>query len=1033
MWLKQSSTGTFIIGPFVDNSDGATPKTALTIAQADVRLSKNGTAFAQKNEATSASHVEAGYYSVPYNATDTNTLGILKLSVTMTGTALPVWADFMVLPANVFNSIVWNTEVLGVNALNTGTVSTLANSIGNPIALDGGTATIAGMLTKFADDSNGTIFDATSDSLHSLATSIAASAPVAAVAVTGTCVTGIVVSGNFSNTSIQNNIYWQLGTTGTSVIDATLTYAVGTGKLANTLRVIGRYQVSGSTSGKYVSVQAYNYKTSTYDTISATSTRINGQTASTDNTYTYALTVDYLSTAGAAIIRFVGSDTTATSNLYLDYVPYLYQTVGTTTDAIAQAVYLKMRNTVYEGGVWIDTVYGVAGTVIGDNGTSWNPVNTLADALTIANTLGVKRLYFKPDSEITLNQSFANWRFIGRGKVHLGNQDISDAWFQQLEFVDGLSTGSDAIFQQCIMGSGSFYPTWFDRCALAGSVTFRGAGEYTFEGCYDGSPSTSINPTFIFTSGALAGFRGWNGGIALSTMVAGNYATIEGMGRVVIDSNCSGGNITVRGFFPSVTDNVPGGFAGTLTDTQRYGEDQNTYAITNGWVQHSGTVVASSVTGNVSGSVNSVVNPVTASGVVSITGTVDANIVAISGDIPAADNLETMLDGTGGNNLSLNRLIINNTTPATSAVKINSVDDAIDIDAVGVAADIRSSGNKAIYVATTSGNPAHHVIQLDTLGDSDLVRMTGEGGNGLNIAMNSGTGLLFDVPNGNAVYMKSSTGTGLKIEGQKGITVQAFSPDHDIELIGDGILDGSINGKILGSGTGTFVGVGVQTNITGTVDANIVSSNNIDFTALQKTSLNSSTPASVGSVTGNVIGSVGSVLSPVTVVGYVNVTGTVQAIVLGYVQVTGTVDANVEKWNTVDVVSGAIPAFVAGTAGGIPTVDLNNYIAGIQGTKNQLDDLHDIAAGTQMDLVNAPNALAVTVITNDVFNEVVEGTTNFKTWIRRIGAALFGKANGGGAPGSKKFRDTTDTVNRIDATTDANGNRTSVTFDDTDT
>ena len=164
------------------------------------------------------------------------------------------------------------------------------------------------------------------------------------------------------------------------------------------------------------------------------------------------------------------------------------------------------------------------------------------------------------------------------------------------------------------------------------------------------------------------------------------------------------------------------------------------------------------------------------------------------------------------------------------------------------------------------------------------------------------------------------------------------------------------------------------------------------------------------SVTGNVGGSVNSVVNPVTVT--------------GYVVVTGTADANVEKWNTVDVVSGAIPAFAAGSAGGIATVDANNFIAGIAGTKNQLDDLNDIAAGAQMDLVNAPNATAVTAFTDDVFAEAVEGTVTFRQWLRRMGAVLFGKASGGGVAGSKKFRNTLDSKDRVDATTDANGNRT---------
>ena len=50
MFLKQSTAYTFRLGPFLDDTDGKTAETGLTISQADVRLSKGGGNFAQKNE-----------------------------------------------------------------------------------------------------------------------------------------------------------------------------------------------------------------------------------------------------------------------------------------------------------------------------------------------------------------------------------------------------------------------------------------------------------------------------------------------------------------------------------------------------------------------------------------------------------------------------------------------------------------------------------------------------------------------------------------------------------------------------------------------------------------------------------------------------------------------------------------------------------------------------------------------------------------------------------------------------------------------
>jgi hypothetical protein len=115
-FLKQSTAATLVLGPFVSSTDGVTADTALTVAQADVRLTKNGGTFAQKNDATSATHMENGNYSVPINTTDTNTLGALRVFCTKTA-CLPVWHDFIVLPPNTYEALVGGTEYLEVTGL----------------------------------------------------------------------------------------------------------------------------------------------------------------------------------------------------------------------------------------------------------------------------------------------------------------------------------------------------------------------------------------------------------------------------------------------------------------------------------------------------------------------------------------------------------------------------------------------------------------------------------------------------------------------------------------------------------------------------------------------------------------------------------------------------------------------------------------------------------------------------------------------------------------------------------------------------
>ena len=111
MYLKQSTTTTVYLGPFVDDTDGKTAETALTIT---AYLSKAGAAATARNSATAITHDRDGYYRVELNTTDTNTLGRLRVFSNTAG-ALPVWGDFTVLPAQVFDSLIAGSDALQVH------------------------------------------------------------------------------------------------------------------------------------------------------------------------------------------------------------------------------------------------------------------------------------------------------------------------------------------------------------------------------------------------------------------------------------------------------------------------------------------------------------------------------------------------------------------------------------------------------------------------------------------------------------------------------------------------------------------------------------------------------------------------------------------------------------------------------------------------------------------------------------------------------------------------------------------------------
>ena len=104
MFIKQSTAYTFRFGPFLDDTDGKTAETGLTIEDSHLRVSKAGGNFIDKNETTNAAHDEAGFYVVILDATDTNTVGELQIAAHISG-ALPVFKTFQVVEEAIYASL----------------------------------------------------------------------------------------------------------------------------------------------------------------------------------------------------------------------------------------------------------------------------------------------------------------------------------------------------------------------------------------------------------------------------------------------------------------------------------------------------------------------------------------------------------------------------------------------------------------------------------------------------------------------------------------------------------------------------------------------------------------------------------------------------------------------------------------------------------------------------------------------------------------------------------------------------------------
>lgn len=121
--LKQSTQVVISFGPFVDITDGNTYEVGLAGTGANqlentttgIRISKNGGALAARAATAVASTYDAlGMYLVTLQTGDVNTVGVLRVAFN-NATALTVWQDFMILPANVYDSLM-GTDLLQIDA-----------------------------------------------------------------------------------------------------------------------------------------------------------------------------------------------------------------------------------------------------------------------------------------------------------------------------------------------------------------------------------------------------------------------------------------------------------------------------------------------------------------------------------------------------------------------------------------------------------------------------------------------------------------------------------------------------------------------------------------------------------------------------------------------------------------------------------------------------------------------------------------------------------------------------------------------------
>jgi hypothetical protein len=218
--------------------------------------------------------------------------------------------------------------------------------------------------------------------------------------------------------------------------------------------------------------------------------------------------------------------------------------------------------------IYIDTDNGVAGTVICENGTITNPVDSWADAQTIATAMNLARFHLAKGASLTFSAATTGKRFSGYNYTILpSGNSIATSEFVGARFSGTVGDTLNARFLNCeinsfaLSGTGGYQAI---GCRYAGEQDLDD-GVYALTDCV-ANQNFLTPPIFDFGTSNIIVLNvvRWGGSLRLKRGNSSCSATITGRGTIIIDSDCVLDSINVRGDFV-IVDNVDGGFAGTLT------------------------------------------------------------------------------------------------------------------------------------------------------------------------------------------------------------------------------------------------------------------------------------------------------------------------------------------------------------------------------------------------------------------------------------------------------------------------------------
>ena len=238
---------------------------------------------------------------------------------------------------------------------------------------------------------------------------------------------------------------------------------------------------------------------------------------------------------------------------------------GTVVDISALMNAQAMQHSVYEdGGVWVDVNNGVAGTSF-PVGTPLSPVDNLADAQTIADANGLRKIHVLASLTVAAGPDHTDMLWIGRSPKTTSITIDAGATVSDCEYQHALVLGTlngNCFITACAVKNLDFISGHLERCVLReGTITLAGAGVGMINRCssvdaFDagvGIPEIDFNG-----AGQTVALQGFDGSIRLKNKSGPENVEINlAAGKVWIDADVTDGIFNIRGV-GEVVDNSTG-------------------------------------------------------------------------------------------------------------------------------------------------------------------------------------------------------------------------------------------------------------------------------------------------------------------------------------------------------------------------------------------------------------------------------------------------------------------------------------------